>query len=210
MALIAPFIIVGGILGGIFTATEAAALAVGYCFFIGFFVLRTLELRDLPDLLFGTVRISGVTFIIVACAAPLAWFLTNEQIPQMVAEQMLKITSNKFLLLLVINGFLLIVGLFMDVVASMIILSPILAPMAEAIGVHPIHFGIIITINLCMALVTPPVGACLFVACGVAHISMEQIVRRIVPFIVVAVILLLLVTYFPGLTLFIPGLLGLT
>ena len=150
-----------------------------------------------------------MTFIIVACAAPLAWFLTNEQIPQMVAEQMLKITNNKFLLLMIINAFLLLVGLFMDVVASMIILSPILAPIADTLGVHPIHFGIIITINLCMALVTPPVGACLFVACGVARISMEQIVRQIMPFIVAAVILLLLVTYIPDLTLFIPGLLGL-
>ena len=209
VALIAPLIIVGGILGGIFTATEAAALAVGYCFFIGFFVLRTLKLKDVPDLLFNTVKISGVTFIIVACAAPLAWFLTNEQIPQMVAEQMLKITSNKLLLLLIINAFLLLVGLFMDVVASMIILSPILAPMAYTLGVHPIHFGIIITINLCLALVTPPVGACLFVACGVARISMEQIVRRIMPFIVVSIILLLMVTYIPQLTLWIPQLLHL-
>ena len=199
----------GGILGGVFTATEAAALAVGYCFLIAFFVLRTLKLKEIPNLLFNTMKVSGITFVIIACAAPLAWFLTNEQIPQMVAGKMLQITSNKFLLLLIINGFMLLVGLFMDVVATMIIMSPVLAPVAAALGLDPIHFGIIMTINLCMALVTPPVGACLFVACGVGRIKMEELVRSIMPFIAVAVILLLLVTYIPELTLWVPDMLDL-
>ncbi len=163
----------------------------------------------MPELLFKTARISGMTFVIVAFAASLAWILTCEQVPQMLVKQLLVISTNKYVILIIVNIFLLMVGMFMDVIASLIILSPILAPVMAALGVHPIHFGIVITINLCLALVTPPVGGCLFVASGIADVSMEKITREILPFIAAAVILLALVTFIPALTLTIPRLFGL-
>ena len=208
-ALVAPMIIVGGILGGIFTPTESAAVAVGYCFIVGFFVLKTLKLRHMPELLFKTARITGMTFVIVAFAASLAWILTCEQVPQMLVKQLLGISTNKYVILIIVNIFLLVVGMFMDVIASLIILSPILAPVMAALGVDPIHFGIVITINLCLALVTPPVGGCLFVASGIAGVSIEKITREIWPFIIAATILLALVTFIPAITLTIPRLFGL-
>jgi TRAP-type transport system large permease protein len=209
LALVAPIIIVGGILGGIFTPTESAAVAVGYCFFVGFFVFRTLKLKDIPPLLFATARTTGITFVIVAFAASLAWILTSEQVPQIIATQLFQISHNKYVILIIINIFLLIVGMFMDVIAALIILGPVLAPVVQALGIHPIHFGVIMSINLCMALVTPPVGACLFVACSISRVSMEDITMELLPFILFAGILLAIVTFIPAVTLTIPRLFGL-
>jgi len=208
--LLMPIIILGGILTGIFTPTEAAAVAVGYAFVIGFFVLRTLKLNDIPELLYQTGKTTGVVFLIIGSASILGWVLTMERVPETVAAGLLGISNNPHIVLLLILVLMLIVGMFMDIAAALIILGPILHPIAvNNLGIHPIHFGIIMVLSLNLALMTPPVGACLFVACGISKLSLEQLTKAIWPFIVVVMIALFIIAYWSGLVLLFPRLLGL-
>ena len=206
--LLMPVIILGGILTGIFTPTEAAAVAVLYALVIGFFVYKNLELKDIPKSLYEMVKSSGNVFIILSSAAILGWILTNEQIPQLVGTMILNITENKFLVLLLINVFLLILGMFMDMTAALIILGPILHPLAVELGVHPLHFGIIMIVNLNIALMTPPLGACLFVASGISNLSIEEISKEILPLLGIEFLVLLIITYIPQISMFLPKILG--
>ena len=208
--LLMPVIILGGILTGMFTPTEAAAVAVGYAFIIGFFVLRTLKLRDIPELLYQTGKTTGVVFLIIGSASILGWVLTMERVPEAVAAMFLNVSNNPHVVLLMILILMLIVGMFMDIAAALIILGPILHPIAvNNLGFHPIHFGIIMVLSLNIALMTPPVGACLFVACGISKLTLEQLSKAIWPFIIVEVIVLFIIAYWPDLSLFFPRLLGL-
>ena len=206
--LFTPIIILGGILTGIFTPTEAAAVAVLYAMLIGFFVYRNFRLRDLPSVLLEMVRNSGSVFIILSAASILGWLLASEQIPELVGRQIMSFSSNKYTALLIINVILLIIGMFMDMTAVVIILGPILHPLAVSLGIHPLHFGIIMIVNVNIALMTPPLGACLFVACSISRISLEAISREIFPFIGAEVVVLILVTYIPAISMTIPKLLG--
>jgi tripartite ATP-independent transporter DctM subunit len=206
--LLTPIIILGGILTGIFTPTEAAAVAVFYAMLIGFFVYRNLSLRDIPSVLFEMVRNSGSVFVILSAASILGWVLASEQVPEMVGEMILSISSNKYTALLIINLILLVIGMFMDMTAVVIILGPILHPLAVSLGIHPLHFGIIMIVNVNIALMTPPLGACLFVACSISRISLEAISREILPFIAAEAVVLILVTYNPAVSMTIPRLLG--
>lgn len=207
-AMILPFIILGGILGGVVTPTEAAAVAAGYALFLGFVVYRNLSLKDLYELLYRNAIIVGVLAVIVSGASILAWFLAMQQIPQMVAGIFLSITHNKYLILLLINGFLIFIGMFMDITASLLILGPILAPLAINLGVDPLHFGVMMCINLNIALMTPPMGACLFMAMIVSNREMGQIVKAIWPFILVEFAVLAVVIYVPAVTMTVPRWLG--
>ena len=206
--LFTPIIILGGILTGIFTPTEAAAVAVLYAMLIGFFVYRNFRLRDLPSVLLEMVRNSGSVFIILSAASILGWLLASEQIPELVGRQIMSFSSNKYTALLIINVILLIIGMFMDMTAVVIILGPILHPLAVSLGIHPLHFGIIMIVNVNIALMTPPLGACLFVACSISRISLEAISKEIFPFIGAEVVVLILVTYIPAISMTIPKLLG--
>jgi len=206
--LLMPVIILGGILTGIFTPTEAAAIAVLYALFVGFFIFKNLKLKDIPELLFEMVRNSGSVFIILSAAAILGWILQNEQIPEMIGTLILNFSQNKYVVLLIINVILIILGMFMDMTAALIILGPILHPLAVSVGVHPLHFGIIMVVNLNIALMTPPLGACLFVACGISKLKLEEISKEIWPFILIEVSVLLIITYIPEISMFIPKLLG--
>ena len=206
--LFTPIIILGGILTGIFTPTEAAAVAVLYAMLIGFFVYRNFRLRDLPSVLLEMVRNSGSVFIILSAASILGWLLASEQIPELVGQQIMNLSSNKYTALLIINVILLIIGMFMDMTAVVIILGPILHPLAVSLGIHPLHFGIIMIVNVNIALMTPPLGACLFVACSISRISLEAISKEILPFIGAEVVVLILVTYIPAISMTIPRLLG--
>jgi tripartite ATP-independent transporter DctM subunit len=206
--LLMPLIILGGILSGAFTPTEAAAVAVFYAMVVGLLVYRNLKLNDLPSLLFEMVRNNGNLFIILSAAAILGWILANEQIPQLVAEKILGVSQNKYVVLLIINMILLVIGMFMDMTAVLIIMGPILHPLAVSVGVDPLHFGIIMVVNINIALMTPPLGACLFVACSVSHISLEELSREILPFMIVEIMVLFLITYVPILSMFVPHLLG--
>jgi tripartite ATP-independent transporter DctM subunit len=209
LPLLMPIIILGGILTGIFTPTEAAAVAVGYAFIIGFFVLRTLKLRDIPDLLYQTGKTTGVVFLIIGSASILGWILTMERVPESVAAGFLSVSNNPHIILLLILVLMLIVGMFMDIAAALIILGPILHPIAvNNLGIDPIHFGIIMVLSLNLALMTPPVGACLFVACNISNLSLEALTKAIWPFIVVEVIALFIIAYWSDLVLFFPRLVG--
>jgi tripartite ATP-independent transporter DctM subunit len=207
-ALLMPIIILGGILMGIVTPTEAAAVAVGYALMVGFFVFRTLTLKDLYWLLFRGSIMMGIIALIMSSASVLAWLLASEQVPEMVVKAFLSVSKDKFVVLLLVNVFLLIIGTLMDITAALIILAPILAPLAISQGVHPLHFGILMCVNLNIGLMTPPVGGSLFTVTAITGIDMWRITRQMWPFILVEVGVLFLITYVPEITMFVPKLLG--
>jgi TRAP-type transport system large permease protein len=207
-ALIMPVIILGGILFGIVTPTESAALALAYSLFLGFLVYRNLTLKDLSEILFKDAVMMGIFALIIGSATILAWVLAMEQVPQTVADYFLSISRDKNIILLLINLLLILAGMFMDITAALIILAPILAPLASSVGVHPLHFGIIMCINLNIGLMTPPVGGCLFMGMIMSRLSMGQILKELWPFILAEVAALALIVYIPDLSMFIPKLLG--
>jgi tripartite ATP-independent transporter DctM subunit len=206
-ALIMPAIILGGILGGIVTPTEAAAIAVLYAFFIGVCVERNLAFRDIVDMLIRTARITGVVFLIIASASILSWWMTFMQIPQQIATGMLALSSDPLVIKGLILALLLGIGMFMDINAALIILTPMLGALTSAIGMHPVHAGVMIVLALNISLMTPPVGACLFVLSSVTGEKIEKISAALWPFIIVEVGVLLVITYFSELAMFFPKLL---
>jgi len=208
-ALIMPILILGGIIGGVVTPTEAAAVAVGYALFLGFVVYRNLALKDLYGLFLQNAITVSIIAVIIACATILGWLLSVEQVPQKVASLFMAVSSNKYVILLLINVFLIFVGMFMDIVSALLILGPILTPLAVNLGVHPLHFGIMMCVNLNIALMTPPLGGCLFVAMLISKLSLGEIVKALWPFIMVEFAVLFLIVYFPPITMFVPKALGL-
>jgi tripartite ATP-independent transporter DctM subunit len=207
-AMLMPVIIVGGILGGIFTATEAAAVAVAYAILVGFLVTRELKWQDIPPALVRSGVTTSVVFMLIATANAVSWLLTTQQVPRLVGQFLKAVAPSQWVFLLLVNIFLLIVGCLMDLSASMIMLVPILAPIAAIYGVHPLHFGFIVVLNLVIGLLTPPVGVCLFVVSGIARISLERIVRAVWPFLLWQIAVLALVTYVPAVCMAIPRLFG--
>jgi len=206
--LIMPVIILGGILSGIFTATEASGIAVVYSLIIGFFVYRNLKLIDLKEISISTAKTTGMVFLVIACANMFNWVISIERIPQLIETFFTTYISNQYLFLLVINIMFLILGCFMEGTAAMIITVPIFLPIAEAFGVNPIMFGAIVVLNLMIGLITPPVGLCLYVACGISNISLERISKAVIPFLIVEIIVLFIVTYCPPVTLWLPKIAG--
>lgn len=199
-ALMSPVIILGGIYGGIFTPTEAAAVSCVYTFVIGKFVYKELDMKKLMDCLKDTVLLAGATSFMIGLSSGFAFLLTMKQVPNTVAEALLSVSDNKIVILLIINVFLLIIGCFIDNISSCTILAPILLPVVVALGVDPIHFGIIMTMNLAIGFITPPYGANLFIASAVGNTPMESIIKRVWPLILTIVVVLLLTTFIPGLS----------
>ncbi|MGD8112708.1 TRAP transporter large permease [Vibrio sp. TRT 21S02] len=199
-------LILVGIIGGFFTPTEASVVAAFYALIIGLYVYRGLKWRDVPQVLVATAVTSSSLLILVGLANVFGWILTSERIPQMIADAILSLSENKIVVLLIINLVLLLVGSFMETIAALIILFPTLLGVATSVGVNPVHFGIIAVLNLMIGLSTPPVGVCLFVASSIGNISMEKVAKAIIPFLVCNIIVLLLVTYIPALSLWLPGL----
>ena len=206
-ALIMPVIVLGGIYGGIFTPTEAAAVAAIYGFIVGTFVYQDLKLKDLPQLLMNSGKGTAMVMIIVGAASSFGWILTSARIPDVIASFMVSLTSSKIGILLVINIFLLIVGCLMDVTAAIIILTPIFLPIIGQFGIDPIHFGIIMTVNLAIGQVTPPFGVCLFIISDVAKIKLDRLYKSILPFLIPLVVVLLMCTYIPGIVTWLPNML---
>ncbi|MDD3391720.1 MAG: TRAP transporter large permease, partial [Synergistaceae bacterium] len=170
-ALLAPIIILGGILGGVFTPTEAAAVAVIYSFFVGKFIFREIAWKDLPGILFQSGITTGAILLIISLANVFAWVIAANQIPVKLSSLFLSATSNPYIFLAIVNVLLLIVGMFMETGAAIILLAPILAPIAVKLGIHPLHFGFMMVLNLAIGMATPPVGVCLFVSCGITGLS---------------------------------------
>lgn len=199
-ALMSPVIILGGIYGGIFTPTEAAAVSCVYTFVIGKFVYKELDMKKLIDCLKDTVLLAGATSFMIGLSSGFAFLLTMKQVPNTVAEALLSVSDNKIVILLIINVFLLIIGCFIDNISSCTILAPILLPVVVALGVDPIHFGIIMTMNLAIGFITPPYGANLFIASAVGNTPMESIIKRVWPLILTITVVLILTTFIPGLS----------
>lgn len=199
-ALMSPVIILGGIYGSIFTPTEAAAVSCVYTFVIGKFVYKELDMKKLMDCLKDTVLLAGATSFMIGLSSGFAFLLTMKQVPNTVAEALLSVSDNKIVILLIINVFLLIIGCFIDNISSCTILAPILLPVVVALGVDPIHFGIIMTMNLAIGFITPPYGANLFIASAVGNTPMESIIKRVWPLILTITVVLILTTFIPGLS----------
>ncbi|MBN1648816.1 MAG: TRAP transporter large permease [Spirochaetales bacterium] len=205
--LITAVIIVGGILTGIFTPTESSAVAVVYAFIITFFVYRDLPLREFPKILFDSIKTIAMVLFLIGASWTFAYFLAILRIPSIVTHFMLGITTNKVLLLVLINIMLLLLGTIMDMAPLICITTPILLPVIKSIGMDPIHFGIVLMLNLGIGLCTPPVGSTLFVGCAIGKISIEEVTKTIWPFYIAMVVTLFLVTYFPFFTMWLPGVL---
>ncbi len=203
-ALMAPLIILGGIYGGIFTPTEAAVVAVVYGMLCGFFIYRELKLSDVPRMLMETAMITGSVMIIIGFATAFGRLMTMYQIPQMVATWMQGVTNDRFLLLMIINVFLLFVGMFMETVAQIIILTPLFMPMANKLGIDPIQLGIVFVINCELGFLTPPVGVNLFVASNIAKVSIERLSKAVIPFILALFFSVAVISYFPEISLWLP------
>ncbi|WP_419905848.1 TRAP transporter large permease [Kiloniella sp.] len=208
LALFMPIIILGGILGGIVTPTEAASIAVAYALFIGVFVYRSISVPDFIGMLIRTARITGVIFVIIAFAAILGWWLSFNRIPQELAEAIVSVSDNKYIIIALIIGMLLAVGMVMDITAILILLAPVLVPLTEQVGLEPIHAGIIFVLALNISLMTPPVGACLFVLSSVTGERLERIAAKLWPFLIAEVSILFIFAFWEDLALALPRMLG--
>ncbi|MFC0560628.1 TRAP transporter large permease [Halalkalibacter alkalisediminis] len=206
--LLIPIIILGGIYGGIFTPTEAAAVAVFYALMVGLFIYRDLKPKHLPNILIDASVQTAVVMLIVGAASIFSYIITTKRIAQTISEAMLAITENKILILLMVTIILLIIGAFIDAISAFYLLVPILLPIMLHIGVDPTTFGVFMTVNLAIGLFTPPVGLNLYVASGIARIPLKDITRGTIPFLIASIIVLLLITYIPALSNWLPDLLG--
>jgi tripartite ATP-independent transporter DctM subunit len=208
VALIMPGIIVGGILLGIFTATEAAAAGAFYAIVVCLFVLKTLRWRDLPELLFTTAKISSIVLLLLGTTNILSWVLTINDVGKAVVAFFLSLTDNVYVFLAIVNVVFLIIGMLVDTFPAILIMAPLLHPVAIEMGLHPLHFGVVICVNLLIGLITPPVGTNLFVICAVGKVRMEPLIHAVLPFLAVELVALILISYVPLLTLYIPKLAG--
>lgn len=207
-ALLVPITIIFGILSGTFTATESAAIACVLAIFVGGVFYRELNLKKIPQILSNTVMTTAVITLLIAMAGLFGWMLSFEQAPQKIAQWMVTLTDNPLLFLLIVNLFLLFIGMFMDGIAALIILVPIFTPLLAAYGIDPIHFGVIISINLTIGLLTPPVGSGLYIASSLSDVPLPKLIKAIWPFLLASFIALLLITYIPSLSLYLPTLLN--
>ncbi len=208
-ALFMPIILLGGVLGGFFTPTEAAAVSVVYGLLVGFFVYRELRISSVVELLRLTAYRTALVVIILASTTLLGYVLALEQIPTRVTEALLSLSTSPWVLLLLINIFLLFVGCFIDAAAAILVLAPILVPIVQQVGISPVHFGLIMVLNLMIGLLTPPVGGLLYIVSEVARMRFEVLVKAVLPFLAPLLVSLALVTYIPWLTLWLPSLFGL-
>ncbi len=209
LPLMTPVIILGGILGGLFTPTEASAVAAAYAMFIGIFILRSLKLSDLPRIFMKSALTSSVVLLLVGAAMAFKTVVSLSHVAEELAQWIITLSNDPLLLLLLINILLFIVGMFLDAGPAIIILGPILGPIFIGIGVDPIHFAIIMSVNLTVGLATPPMGLVLFVASSVSGEKVEAISRAILPFLAVEIVVIFMITYIPAISMFMPRLLGL-
>ncbi|NJD30320.1 MAG: TRAP transporter large permease [Gammaproteobacteria bacterium] len=209
LALVMPLILLGGMLSGVFTATEAAAVAAGYALIVAPFVLRTVGLADLKRIFVATAMQSGVILLLVGAAVTFAWLVTVSGMAERIASAMLGLTSDVHLLLFLVNLLLFLVGMFLDAGPAILILGPVLAPVFVGMGVDPVQFALVMCVNLTIGLVTPPMGLVLFVTASVSGERVESIAKAMLPFLLVEVAVIFLITYIPALTLTVPRLLGL-
>lgn len=204
-SLLLLVVVIGGIVSGVFTATEASGIAVIYCLVLAI-IYRELDRKILFKVFLGSVGTTAIVMLLIAASMSMSWVMSYENIPQAVSDTLLSLSDNKFVILLIINLLLLFVGIFMDVTPAVLIFTPIFLPVMENLGVDPIHFGIVMVMNLCVGLCTPPVGSVLFVGVGVAKTSIQKVIKPLLPLYVVMFLVLLLITFIPAISLWLPGL----
>jgi len=209
LSLFLMVVIIGGILGGIFTATEAAAVAVAYSLILAMAVYREVKWRDLPDILRQTGVTTAVVMLLIAVSSSMSWIMTIANIPQTISSALVAVSGNRFVLLLIINLLLLAVGTFMDMTPAVLIFTPIFLPVARQLGMSDIQFGIMMIANLCIGLCTPPVGSCLFLGCGIGKTSIANVTKPMIPFFIAMIVAVLLITFIPTLSMWLPGIAGL-
>ncbi|MFO4699800.1 TRAP transporter large permease [Vibrio cholerae] len=199
-------VIMGGIIGGIFTATEASAIAVVYTFVLAVLVYREVTWRDLPKIVLESAVTTSIVLLLVGASMGMSWAMANADIPYMIADALLAISDNPMMILLIINIILLIVGIFMDMTPAVLIFTPIFLPIALDMGIDPVHFGIMMTFNLAIGICTPPVGSALFIGCSVANVAIDKVIKPLLPFYAALILALMAVTFIPELSLFLPKL----
>ncbi|HAJ99507.1 MAG TPA: hypothetical protein DCM62_05745 [Bacteroidales bacterium] len=200
-------VVIGGIIAGYFTATEASAIAVVYTLILAV-IYKQIKFKHFPGILLRTIGITSIVMLLIGTSMGLSWVMSYANLPQAVGEGLLAISNDKIVLLILINIVLLIVGIFMDMTPAVLIFTPIFLPVVVELGVDPIHFGIIMIMNLCVGLCTPPVGSVLFIGCSVANIGIERVIKPLIPLFVAMVVVLLIITYFPEISLWLPRVLG--
>ena len=199
---------IGGIIAGIFTATEASAIAVIYTLVLGF-IYKELKVDELPEVFLEAVKTTSIVMLLIATSIAMSWVMSFEEIPQTVTEALLSLSDNKIVILLMINVILLFVGTFMDMTPAVLIFTPIFLPIVVDLGIDPIHFGIIMILNLSIGLCTPPVGTILFVGVGVAKTTIVKVIKPLLPLFIAMIVALMIITYFPQISLWLPELFGL-
>ncbi|MGY6523684.1 MAG: TRAP transporter large permease [Mongoliitalea sp.] len=207
-SLMLLFVVIGGIVAGVFTATEASAIAVIYTLGLSFFY-KELKLKEVPAILLKSSETTAIVMLLIATSMSMSWVMSSEDIPQSISASLLGLSDNIFVILLMINLILLFVGIFMDMTPAVLIFTPIFLPIVTALGVDPVHFGIIMILNLCIGLCTPPVGSVLFLGVQVSGLSIQKIVKPLVPFFIAMILGLVVITLWPDLTLWLPRVLGL-
>ena len=204
-SLLLLVVVIGGIVAGIFTATEASAIAVVYTFILAM-VYKEINLKSIAPILLETIKTSSIVLLLIATSIAMSWVMSYENIPQEISAALLGISDNPIVILIIINLILLFVGIFMDMTPAVLIFTPIFLPIVTNLGMDPVHFGIVMILNLCIGLCTPPVGSVLFVGCSVAELSIQKVMKPLLPLFLIMIVVLLLVTFIPSLSLWLPGL----
>lgn len=207
-SLLLVVIVIGGIIAGIFTATEASAVAVLYSLLLSVVIYREVKISELPNILLKTVETTAIVMLLIGTSTAMSWIMSYENLPQNISATLISLTNSKIIILLIINIILLIVGTFMDMTPAVLIFTPILLPVVIQLGMTPLQFGIMMVLNLCIGLCTPPVGSVLFVGCGIANTTIIDVIKPMLPFYLAMIVVLLLITYIPELSLFLPKLFG--
>lgn len=207
-SLLLIIIVIGGIVGGIFTATEGAGVCVLYCLILSV-CYKSIDFKSFMDILLKSACTSGMILFLISASSAMSWVMAYSGIPAAISTAVLSVTTNKFIIMLLINVILLIVGMFMDITPAILIFTPIFLPIAESFGISPVHFGVILIFNMCMGNMTPPVGSVLFVGCGISGVTIEQVAKKLMVYFAVLFVILLAVTYIPVLSMGIPTAMGL-
>lgn len=207
-SLLLIVIVIGGIVGGVFTATEGAGIAVLYCLILSL-VYRSITFQDFLDILLKSACTSGIILFLISASSAMSWVMAYSGIPAAISNAIMSVSDNKYVVFLLMNIVLLVIGTFMDITPACLIFTPIFLPIATSFGMDPIHFGVMLVFNMCLGTMTPPVGSVLFISCGISKVSIEQVVKQLLPYLFALVALLLAVTYIPALSLALPKLLGL-
>ncbi len=203
-SLLLLFIVIGGIVGGIFTATEASAVAVIYTFILAF-IYKEITVKDVPSIFLETIKTSSIVLLLIATSIAMSWVMSYENIPQEISAALLGVSDNPVVILIIINLILLFVGVFMDMTPAVLIFTPIFLPIVTNLGMNPVHFGIVMILNLCIGLCTPPVGSVLFVGCSVAELSIQKVIRPLLPLFLIMIAVLVMITFIPQLSLWLPN-----